>query len=109
MFLPGYLFFFSISTLAIVAIFLKMRAQYGLSLLDLLVSITGLSISIIFSLPLFLTIFSLDEMAADFTDAVGEEWENNIPENAEEHFASVPFSLTDYFFGKETLVSTQKG
>ncbi|GGM27713.1 hypothetical protein GCM10011351_11990 [Paraliobacillus quinghaiensis] len=101
--LPGYLFFFSISTLAIVAIFLKIRTQYGGSLLNLLVTITGLSIAIIFSLPLFFTIFSLDEMETDFSDAFGVDWGENISENVEEHFATIPFSLTDYFLGKETL------
>jgi len=104
MFLPGYLFFFSISTLAIVAIFLKIRAKHGLTLINSLVSITGLSIGVIFSLPLFSTVFSLNEMEANFADAYGEEWENNISENTEEHFATVPFSLTDFFLEKKHLL-----
>ncbi|MDL4842077.1 alpha/beta hydrolase [Aquibacillus rhizosphaerae] len=102
MFFPGYALFFSIGTIAIVLFIIKMHSGKSRSLLIHLLTLIGLGVAVCFSLPLFATLFSMEEAETRFTDALGDEWKESIPEEVKTHFLTTPFSLPNYFFGTET-------
>ncbi|MCT2537057.1 alpha/beta hydrolase [Aquibacillus koreensis] len=98
MFLPGYMLFFSISTLAVVALILKIRRSF----LSILLSIIGLVVAICFSVPVIATAFTIEDAEGKFNEAFEVNLDSRIPEQVSKHFLSTPFSLANYFFGTKT-------
>ncbi|WP_407271222.1 alpha/beta hydrolase [Radiobacillus sp. PE A8.2] len=99
MFFPGYGLFFSISTLAVMALIIKMNNNN--LLVKFLVTLVGIGIAVIFSLPMFTTIAYIPKAGENFAAAFGDEWRNTTTEDIS-YFAETPFSLPAYFFGKAT-------
>ncbi|WP_157967316.1 MULTISPECIES: alpha/beta hydrolase [Paraliobacillus] len=102
LFVPGYALFFSLITLAIVALILRMRTGKNLSFISIITSIIGIAVSITFSVPLVTTVLTFSEMENDFSNTLNEADQNSLTDSMTDTFLDVPFSLPAYFFGLST-------
>lgn len=92
-----YSLFYSFIFLSLAGLFLKLSSHNGRSLLDIAVSITGVTLFFVFALP-FLSIPSmLNDAKANYTAAFGEEWQTYGADISS--FRTAPLSIPAYFFG----------
>jgi len=61
--------------------------------------VIGLSLVIVNSLPLLLTPLSIQNAEAEFEDAYGENWRDDIPDHIKSFFLPSQFNLIHYFLG----------
>ncbi len=96
---PQYALFFSIIFLAITALILKMYSYKNKPFVNFLVILIGITVSVILSLPLLTTPFTIHKAEFSYSEAFGEDPNNVIPIEEQRHFSDTPFSLPNYFFG----------
>lgn len=60
---------------------------------------TGITIGALYSVPLFLTPISISNAELEFSDAFGEDWQDEIPDDIKQYFLSAPYSLARNYLG----------
>lgn len=102
LFVPGYALFFSISTLAVVALILRIRTGRNLSFISITLSIIGVGVALAFSIPLVATILAIPSMENDFSKALHTNSEVKLDESMPDSFLDTTYSIPAYFFGLAT-------
>ncbi|SJN22854.1 Possible esterase/lipase [Marinilactibacillus psychrotolerans 42ea] len=92
-----YSLFYSLIFLSIAGLLLKISKFRLRSIIGVLISILGISLFVLFNLPLFTLPSLLNETKTDYTEAFGEEWKTIGEDNS--LFMSSPISIPGYFFG----------
>ncbi|MFL2078272.1 alpha/beta hydrolase [Marinilactibacillus psychrotolerans] len=92
-----YSLFYSLIFLSIAGLLLKISKVKLQSIIGDLISFSGISLFVLFNLPLFTLPSLLNEAESNYTEAFGEEWKT-IGED-DPLFMSSPISIPDYFFG----------
>jgi len=86
--------------LATTILFLKLISKERRRKIYYVVAITGLSLTIIMSLPLIVTPISISNANSEFVAAYGENWEDQIPEEVKKnYFLTSPFAFGAAFLG----------
>ncbi|MFL2120012.1 alpha/beta hydrolase [Marinilactibacillus psychrotolerans] len=92
-----YSLFYSLIFLSITGLLLKISIIKLQSIIGILISFSGISLFVLFNLPLFTLPSLLNEAETNYTEAFGEEWKT-IGED-DPLFMSSPISISGYFFG----------
>ncbi|MFL2077199.1 alpha/beta hydrolase [Marinilactibacillus psychrotolerans] len=92
-----YSLFYSLIFLSIAGLLLKISKVKLRSIIGVLISFSGISLFVLFNLPLFTIPSLLNESETNYTEAFGEEWKT-IGED-DSLFMSSPISIPGYFFG----------
>ena len=92
-----YSLFYSLIFLSIAGLLLKISKVRLQSIIGILISFLGISLFVLFNLPLFTLPSLLNEAETDYTEAFGEEWKTIGEDNS--LFMSSPISIPGYFFG----------
>jgi acetyl esterase/lipase len=98
--LPQLLFHFIFIILASTILFLKLINRKKRQKTYALISLIGIYLAVMMSLPLLSTPFSISYAESEFATSFGANWENDIPsEIKKNYFLSDPFALGPAFFG----------
>ncbi|API88045.1 hypothetical protein BKP56_01280 [Marinilactibacillus sp. 15R] len=92
-----YSLFYSLIFLSIAGLLLKISIIKLRSIIGVLISFLGISLFVLFNLPLFTLPSLLNEAKTDYTEVFGEEWKTIGEDNS--LFMSSPISIPGYFFG----------
>lgn len=92
-----YSLFYSLIFLSIAGLLLKISKVKLQSIIGVLISFLGISLFVLFNLPLFTIPSLLNDSETNYTEAFGEEWKT-IGED-DSLFMSSPISIPGYFFG----------
>ncbi|WP_096186030.1 alpha/beta hydrolase [Evansella halocellulosilytica] len=93
--LPQYALFFSVIFLTIAIFIIKISLHKKTAFYHYLIGIVGGILMVTYCLPLITTLFAVDDVESNYTDAFGGNSNQN-------DVLSIPFSLPNYFFGTGT-------
>jgi acetyl esterase/lipase len=99
MVLPTTSLFLSIIFFTISMLILKLLHKKTKAFVKATVIILGLSLTVIFSLPLVLTLATIQDVESNYMKAFGVKSADIIPAEKKQYFTDTPFVLPDYFFG----------
>ena len=104
-FLPQILAYQIIVFLATTILFLKLIHKEKRKKIYYVVAITGLSLTIVMSLPIIVIPISISNAESEFNAAFGVNWENQIPEDVKNnYFLSSPLPLDQPFLGGQIII-----
>lgn len=93
----GFLMFFYT---AVTILLLKLKDKEKGPKSYLVVMTVGFFIAFAFSMPILLTPVSTSQAEGEFEQTFGQDWEESIPNDVEEHYRETQFILPQYFLGK---------
>lgn len=91
--------FFSIIFLSNTILLLKLKSRKRTTKKYYKTAILGFFVSGCLLMPVLTTNFTIVNARRSFTNAFGDDWQNQIPSTANNYFLTTPFSLASYFLG----------